>query len=357
MAQGTDVIIGHQRGTTWNTPVSVNVANAGLALTGWPLGTGLGDLLYDRSLTGSGFKANAIRGLAKLNGDGPGLLRYTGLEHIVAMAMGIAGVPSTVDTDARLHTFQLATNLDGLFDTIAVFKGPSIPVWEYASVKYTGLIFTFTSDGLAELTIPMIASSVKPLTGQTNTTLASVTYRSKVLNVFGSHLSFWANTASGAALDNTFRFYPSRLVFTYRRAMDSDFVMDGSGVQPEPYYTDQETITLDLDFPVYGVVSALHANNTFLTNALAETPMKIQINAISPVLAGAATEPYSIKIQAPNCIIGPVDMPVTQPGAIPQNVPMAAIEAAVAPTGMTGLTKPFRILWTSKMTTDALLNP
>jgi hypothetical protein len=354
MAQGTDVIIGHAKGTTWNTAVTVNVANAGLLLTQWPIGNGLGDLLYDDSLSGSGFRSNAIRGLTKLTGDAPGNLRYTGLEHAVAMSMGIAGVPTTADTTARIHTFQLATNLDGLFDTVAVFKGTGLAVWEYPSLKYGGFSLNLTADGLATITFPVVASSCKPVSGQVNTTLAAVTYRSKVLNVFGTHIKWRANAASGGALSDADKFYPNSMTFTYRRAIDSSFVFDGSGVMPEPYYTAAPEVTLQLEFPVYGT-GTLQTNNTFMTNAFSEIPMKMDITMTSPVLAGAATSFHSILIEAPNVVIGNVNMPVNGPGVIPQSVQMAMIEAAVAPTGMVGLTKCFRWVQTSKMATDALL--
>jgi hypothetical protein len=356
MATGLDVIIGHARGTTWNVAVDVNAANRGLLLTGWPIGNGLGDLLYDNSLSGTGFQANAIRGLAKLTGDAPGLLRYTGLEHAIAMAMGTAGAPTTVDTSARQHVFQLASNLDGLFDTIAVFKAPSLAVWEYPSVKYGGFTVTMTADGLTEITFNLVASSCKPISGQTNTTLASVTYRSKVLNVFGTHIKFRANAASGGALSDSDRFYPNRIVFTYNRSIDGDFVFDGSGIQTEPSYTDAPTCTLAIDFPVYGAGNT-QANNTFMSNAFSEIPMKMDITITSPVLAGAATAFYSHLIEAPNCVIGTVDMPVNGPGKIPQTVQMAMIQRAAAPTGMTGLTLPFRWTTVSQLATDALLNP
>src|SRR5262245_52305570 len=187
LAQGADVIIAHARGTTWNTAISVNAANRGLLVNNWTIGNGLGPLVYSESLTGSGGRSNAIRGLNKLTGDVGSELRYTGLEHVLAMVMGIAGAPVAVATAGQTHTFQLSPNVDGLFDTIAVQKvgptaSPALPIWEYPSAKYGGLVITFTADGLATISIPVIASSCKPLTGQTNSTLAAVTYRTKGLN-------------------------------------------------------------------------------------------------------------------------------------------------------------------------------
>ena len=337
------------------------MANAGLLLTQWPIGNGLGDLLYDDSLSGSGFRSNAIRGLNKLTGDAPGMLRYTGLEHAFAMSMGIAGAPTTTDTTGRIHVFQLATTLDGLFDTVAVMKvgpaaTPALPIWEYPSLKYTGFVIEFISDALATITFPLIASSCKSTTGQVTTTTAAVTYRSKVLNVFGTHIKFRANASSGAALADSDKFYPSRVVLTYRRNMDSTFVLDGSGVMPEPYYTAAPEISLQVDFPVYGT-STLQTNNFFLTNAFSEVPLKVDITCTSPVLAGAATAFHNFIFEFPNVVIGNVEMPVTGPGVIPQNVQLACIERSAAPTGMAGLTKPMRVTNTSAMTTDALLNP
>jgi hypothetical protein len=364
MAQGADVVIGHAKGTAWNTAVTVNAAQRGLLLNDWPIGNGLGPLVYSNSLTGSGGRSNAIRGLNKLNGDVATELRYSGLEHLIAMIMGIAGAPTVVVGTAFKHIFQLKDNVDGLFDTIAVQKvgpqaTPALPIWEYPSVKYGGFSATFTADGLATMTVPVIASSCKPLTGQVNATLAAVTYRTKFLNVFGTHIKFRANVASGAALADTDKFYPSQIVLTFTRNLDSDYVMDGSGVQPEPYYTDFYQVTLDLTFPVYGP-GTLQANNTFMTNAFSEVPMKMDITCTSPQFADTPpTTPYSWLFEFPNVTVGDVQMPISGPGAIPQNVSMAALSAATAPLGMVTppLTQHFRATTVSQMATDALLTP
>jgi hypothetical protein len=368
MAQGADSVIAHGKGTVWNTAVNVNVPLAGLLLNNWPIGNGLGPLVYSESLTGSGGRSNAIRGLTKLTGDITTELRYSGLEHLFAQIMGIAGVPVMSDTTAQTHTFQLNPDVTGIFDTVAVMKvgplsGPLLPIWEYPSVKFGGFVITFTADGLATMTVPVIASSCKPLTGQVNNTLAAVTYRNKFLNVFGTHLQFLANTASGPALvAPTDQFYPSQIVLTFTRNLDSAYVMDGSGVQPEPYYTTFFDVTLSVTFPVYGP-GFLQANNTFLQNAFGEVPMKMIIRATSPQLAGttlsppASTVPYSWLFEFPNVVIGDTQMPINDAGVIPQTVEMAALDTPTAPLGMTGLTKHMRLTNVSRMATNAALNP
>lgn len=360
MAQGADVVIAHAKGVTWNTALLITpLTNKGLLLNNWTMGNGLGPLVYSDSLTGSGGRANAIRGLQKLTADVGTELRYSGLEHLMAMIMGTAGAPTVVVGTAFRHVFQLANNVDGLFDTIVVRKSTNvaIPVWEYPSVKYGGFTITFTADGLSTMTVPMIASSCKPLTGQVNTSLAGVTYRERQLNVFGTHIKFRANVASGVALTDTDKFYPSQIVLTFTRNLDSSYVMDGSGVQPEPYYTTFYDVGLTVDFPVYGV-GALEANNTFMTNAFGEVPMKMDITCTSPQFADSPpVTPYSWLFEFPNVTIGNTQMPVNDAGAIPQNVEMAALAAATAPAGMLTLTQHFRATTVSKMATDALLTP
>lgn len=367
MAQGADVIVAHQKGSVWNTPVACNVANAGLLLNNWTMGNGLGPLVYSESLTGSGGRSNAMRGLNKLNADISTELRYTGLEHLLAMIMGIAGVPTTVDVGGRLHTFQLANNVDGLFDTVVVQKNgptasPALPNWEYPSVKWGGATFTFTADGLATMSVPAIASSCKPLTGQlaANLNLTPVTYRTKAHNCFGTHVKYRARVVpptGDTALTDTDRFYPSQITLTFTRNLDSAYVMDGSGVQPEPYYTTFFEVGISIQFPVYGA-GTLQANNTFLQAAFSETPMKMDITCTSPlIIPGATTEHYSLVFEFPNVVIGDTQMPVNDAGVIGQTVEMAALAAIVAPAGMTGLTQHFRIKNTSALSTDALAAP
>jgi hypothetical protein len=280
------------------------------------------------------------------------------------MVMGIAGTPTVVVGTAFKHIFQLKNNVDGLFDTIVVRKStnPVLPVWEYPSAKYGGFTITFTADGLATMTVPVIASSCKPLTGQVNTTIDAVTYRTKQLNVFGTHIKFRANVATpfatAPALADSDKFYPSQIVLTFTRNLDSAYVMDGTGIQPEPYYTTFYDVTLTIDFPVYGA-GTLQANNTFLQNAFSEIPMKMDISCTSPQFADTTTTPYSWLFEFPNVTIGNVQMPVNDAGAIPQNVEMAALAAPSAPLGMATppLTEHFRATNVSQMATDSLANP
>lgn len=356
MATGLDVKIGHAKGSVWNTAVAVNAANRGLLTTDFTAPSGSGPLIYDNSLSGSGFQANAIRGLVKPNFPLNGNLRYTGLEHMIAMAMGATGGAPVQQgaTTAYLHTFTLGTNLDGLFDTIAADKVVSI--WELPSAKYTGFTLTLTADGLATFSVPVVASSVKVTSGQVNTTLAAVTYRSKIHNVFGTHVKVRAKPANDvAALLDADKIYPSQMTFTYQRNMDGDFVFDQSGVATEPSYTDVPTMTLDLQFPIYGT-SALQQANSFFTNAVAETAMKLDITMTSPQLAGVGF-PFSITIEIPNAVIADPQAPVSGPGKIATTTQLAMIEAPTAPVGMAGLTRPFRWLQMSTMATDAILTP
>ena len=158
-----------QRGIPQST---VNAANRGLLLNDWPIGNGLGPLVYSNSLTGSGGRSNAIRGLNKLNGDIATELRYSGLEHVFAQIMGSAGAPVPVagDSTAQTHIFQLANDVTGLFDTVAVMKVgplrvPALPIWEYPSVKY-GWLYDYVhsrwlsdDDDSASLPVPVMTRS------------------------------------------------------------------------------------------------------------------------------------------------------------------------------------------------------
>ena len=120
------------------------------------------------------------------------------------MIMGIAGTPTVVGTTAQNHVFQLANDISGLFDTVAVMKvGPL----RHTCVAYLGVPFTEVRwmhdhvyrDGLTTMTVPTIASSCKSTVAHTrvNATLAAVTYRTKFLNTSGTHLKFRASPAPG----------------------------------------------------------------------------------------------------------------------------------------------------------------
>ena len=79
-----------------------------------------------------------------------------------------------------------------------------------------------------------------------------------------------------------------------------------------------------------------------MTNAFAEIPMKMDITGTVPTVGRIHDSQYSWLFEFPNVAVGDAQMPISGPGAIPQNVEMAALSAAVAPTGMVGLTQHFR---------------
>src|SRR5574340_880926 len=99
-----------------------------------------------------------------------GHLRYEGgWMYAFAKLMGTAGVPSTVDTSARMHTLKVNSNTDGLFDSLAYEIVKDTTVVEIPSVKWNKLTLRGRSGQPIEYELTGIGDAYNYGTSATNT--------------------------------------------------------------------------------------------------------------------------------------------------------------------------------------------
>ncbi len=237
------------------------------------------------------------------------------------------------------HVYDIVPNIDGLFLTYCINN--KVNIEEMASLKPTSMTIKGETGKPVTITFKCIAYD-KVTNSATNTlvTFAAVTIRETANRVLMSQGVIRMNTQSGAALSSGDAIYPKSFELTFTRKMQGDY---GSGSSynnvDEPTNDGLPTATLKMEFPKYT------SNQNFLdwdTN----TPKKIDFT-----FTGAGSR--SILIQIPNAMFANVDLPVVA-GRMKHPVDFNLLAAAAAPTGMTGVTMPFRITMVNTYCGDPL---
>ena len=353
MPAGMDVVVALAKGTTWGTAVSVNLANKGFPLRTLPIAYGIGPNLIDDTMGGGGFAQDIVQGNIDLAGSPGGFLRYGDSQHLaIALAMGSTTTPvQQGTTTAWLHTFSLASSLDGLFATLAASKGSSI--YEWPSLKLTGWTLTLRGGGeRAEIAFDAIAYPAKVSTDTadlpTNTTLAAVTTFAPRRIVQGFHCVVRMNPVSDAALASPADVItPNELIFRYQRPMSGEFFVGGGRAISEPALDNVPTIQVTLNYGTYQVA----AHDELFAAAKAGVEYKMDIIAQHPSALAGLGFPYKIQIRIPRLALGQPDNQATGPGRIPMSITLDAMKPEVASAGMSGLLMPFD--WQSTSTHSA----
>jgi hypothetical protein len=154
------------------------------------------------------------------------------------------------------------------------------------------------------------------------------------------------NDESGAALVDSDRIYPSSIELAFSRPVEGDH-LPGSNYITEPTGNDFPEPILTLNFPRYN-----DANQTFFENWIADTRKKAEI-----YFKGALIEDpyyYEFKITMPNMKLVDPEAAIAGAGKIPSTLKFRLLGTDTAPTGMSGITKPFQLDVQNKRTTDPL---
>lgn len=344
---GREMVAAAALASTWNTAVACG-AGDGILLTSLGLKQNI-DLLKDESFGITHIK-RSDQGRIAVAGSIGGYMRYEGLDLLLALVMGAAGTPTQQGaTAAYAYAYALADNIDGLFATIAVLK-TSDKVFEYPSCKVHGFRIGGAMNESLVATFD-IAADQEVLDSATNTsaTMANVTYPDAVNRILLTKAqSFYCriNDASGDALDSGDNCGISSFELSYNRPPETlyDFLVTG-GAEPsqQTHAAAQLTVNFnrldDANFPLFEDWSD-------------GTAKKIEFSFTGPLIA--STYYYLFKIQIPNALVIDADGTPTGPGRIPAKLTFDLRGCDAAPTGMTGITTPFKLSGINKRTTDPL---
>jgi len=344
---GYEIPVAIAEASVWGTAVEAG-AGDGQYLTGLSLKRSA-DLLKDESLSMPN-PYNSDQGAIQVAGTLTAYLRYEALDFLIALVMGDTGAPAQQGgTSAYKTTYDLADNIDGVFATLAtMFK--SDVVFEYPSLKMYG--FTIKAEMNKPVTIDFQVygdDEVYDSVINTVATMANVTYPTTGLRVVpNQNQTFYCrvNTASGDALDSGDNVGITGFELSYTRPTEYlyDFSHTG-GAEPSP--NGHPSGTLKLNWNRYD-----DENAAFFAAWKLETAQKCEI-----LFQGATIEDaykYEFMIQLPNLYISNPSADPSGAGRIPASVEFDCRGRSAAPTGMTGVTDPFRITFQNTRTGEAL---
>lgn len=347
---GSELKFAMKKAAAWGTAVACGVTDGFLSLP-----TGIkrdADVQIDDSL-GQFFVAGATPGAVKVEGDIPQYLRYDGCDLLLALFMGVAGVPTlhTGGAASYDYTYKWSQNTDGLFATFV--KNMKNYVAEVPSLKVTGI----TLKGETGKPVQLIATciGIDVVTNSVINTL--VTFNNVTIPETGNRVNFGQgvfrmNDQSGLALTApTDVIAPSSFELTAKRKLSgvygqykTAFAGNQQDCIDEPTNDGQPEITLKLQFP-------RHTGVTRLNDLGNDVRKKMDITFTGQIIEGAINR--SIKIQLPHLMMKSVDV-VDAAGIIQEPVEFLVLPATTAPAGMTGITDPFWIGGTNKRNTNPL---
>lgn len=409
---GREILVGLKKAAGWRTALACG-ANDGLLILSESFKQTIEHI--DDDSVGLAFIQRTDQGKIAASGGMEAYMRYEGLDVLLALIMGTAGVPTQPNplyTAVYQNSYVLADNLSGLFATLAMLK-KSDKVFEYPSVKLHQFSLSGEMNAPVKLSVTGIANLLE-LASAVNTaaTMANITYPDKGNRIImNKDAHFRLNNESGIALAVGDAIYPSGFSLSFNRPMDADLVAGNEDVD-EPVGEGFPEITLTLNFPRYN-----DANDAFFTDWEALTRKKMEIlfrglvfappaapanwaaatayvvdGCVKPTspnsfwykctVAGtshATVQPtwpttvggtvtdgtvtwkciedvyyYELKLQFPNLKVIDPEAAISGPGKIPVSLSFKVLGTDTAPTGMTGITKPFQIDVQNKRTTDPL---
>jgi len=343
---GREILVGLKLAAEWRTAVACG-ANDGILILSESFKQTIEHI--DDDSAGLAFIQRTDQGKIEASGGMEAYMRYEGLDVLLALIMGTAGVPTIAEaeSDAYTNSYVMADNLSGLFATLAMLK-KSDKVFEYPSVKFHQFGLSGEMNAPVKLSVQGIANLLE-LASVTNTAATSenITYPDKGTRIImNKDAHFWINDESGAALDSGDAVYPSGFELSFNRPQDADLVAGNEDVD-EPVGEGFPEMTLTLNFPRYN-----DANDAFFTDWEALTRKKLEIYFKGALID--STFYYEFKLSFPNLKVIDPDAAISGPGKIPVSLSFKVLGTDVAPTGMTGITKPFQIDVQNKRTTDPL---
>lgn len=238
-------------------------------------------------------------------------------------------IVGTGGSTVYLHSLTLAERAAGLFGSYATEKHskvhvvPSLKVMKASFGLDSGLIkASFGVRGSQVIDDSAVVTAMSSVTIPTNAHL-----RAKF-----SQAVFRLNGQSGDALASGDVVVAKSFGFDGERKFDAEHG-SGSRVIIEPLENGRPSFKLVLDFSRMDDVNA-----AYFADWIAGAEKKADITITGPAIEGALT--YQLIFEFPRLIIE--DVEYADAGIIPAKVTLRAAEADSVPTGMTGLTKPFR---------------
>jgi tail tube protein len=329
-AKGFASVAAFKKATTWGTPVAAG-AGDGIEFASESL-TPDAQFIPDEQINGKATKLAGDKGNEFHSGDLEVDAKYQGVEVLLAMAMGTAGVPTQVLTDdAYLHVFKPADNKEGIFGTLVFNK--QVGVWEYTTAKVGGFTLGCTNGERAKLTFPIIPQGLNINTGagtNNNTTVANITLPTNRDFLLFSQMKVRINDTSGGALAAADEVYVSEFECTLNNNFPTDDVTTQYGyLIDEPIQDGFTELSGSLNFSKYNNNNG--GNTALLTALLSKTPKKMSVVWTGRLASG--TTNFRMTMYFPSVQFSSGDANIGGPERIPLNLQWMASRVLTLPTG------------------------
>lgn len=351
---GNELVYAAKKAATWGTAVA---CGAGDGILSRPSGIKQSnDITIDDSV-GLYFPVDGTPGALKVDGQLPAYLRYDGLDLLLALAMGSAGVPTQqAATTAYAYAYSLANNTDGLFATFV--KNMKNYCAEIVNLKILGFSIKGEVGKPVEISFETVGNRINKNTGagvNTTTTMNNITIPTIGQGnrlMFGQAV-FRINDQGSAALASPADVVsPSSFELTFKRKLSGVYGAFTTGIAgnnqdiiDEPTNDGLPEISLKFGFPRHTAV-------TRLTDLGNDTRKKCDIVFTGGLIASTYYRGFTL--QFPHLQYKSVDI-TDEAGIIKEPVEFAVYGAATAPTGMTGITAPFKISGINQRSTNPLV--
>ena len=331
-AKGFQGLVGRKKASVWGTAVAAGALDGIEVLS--VLIDGSTQAIEDLQITGRVTQREATAGVRQVSVALATALRYEGNEFDVAMLMGTAGVPATVDTSARNHLLKIADQIDGIFGTIAYEIIKDTTVIEAPSVKWNSLTLRARQNERVQLELAGIADDFEPASAvNTTTTVDTITLPATREYADFSQCVLELNAQSGADFAGGDVLYVSGFEMTIERAMEGRVSTEHGDKVSEPIETGFAKVSGSLEFPQVG--DGTGGNSAFLADQMTLARKKAKLTVTSPNLAGAAAQYYQHVLWLPNLQFGEGKPGIGGPEGPTWTLPFSAWHVDTIPTGFT----------------------
>ena len=264
-------------------------------------------------------------------------------DHNYILEALVIGSPAAVaistsasgQTTSWLHVFDPAPSIDGLGATFAADR--KLYVEEITSAKIYGLTDTFGDAGILQSTFKVLGSRPTNISSiNTNSTVYGASYPALNGKIFRKTGTFRVNLQSGGALSSTDEIKVESVEFSFERPQDRSFAT-GQDYIMEP---------ADNEFPVPSVKVTFPRMNTVSANSLYAALRSTTAYKGDLTFTGAlinSTDALTRKYQFPYMELQDFATPTAGAAQVKPTAMWVLKKPSAAPTGMTGVTGPFRL--------------
>jgi hypothetical protein len=270
-----------------------------------------------------------------------GQMRYEDNNYVLeALSMGSPATPTISTSTAGQntswqHVFDLAPAIDGLGATFALDQ--LLYTEELTSAKIYGFSLAVGQAGILEETFKVLGMKPTNISSiNINSTVYGASFPALGGKVARKQGTFRLNKQSGGALGATDAMVVETIDLTFERPQDRVFAF-GQDYIVEPG---------DNDFPVFSLKVGFARMNTITANSLYQAIRTGDTHKADVTWLGAfinSTDTYKVLYQFPYLELQDWDAPMAGAAQVKPTGTFMLKQASAAPTGMAGVTKPFRL--------------